>query len=148
MSVQRNENIYIAIQKEPIEENQASAFVRHPAAGAVNMFTGTTRNHHDGKKVLHLQYDCYEEMAVKELKRIAEQTAKKYELEKIWLVHRIGPVPIGEASIMVVVSAAHRNQAFGATAEIMEMVKKDVPIWKKETYENQTVWKEELMVQE
>lgn len=146
MPAKQSENIYVAIQKEPIDEVWASEFVRHPAAGGMNMFAGTTRNHHEGKRVLHLHYDCYEEMALKQLQHIAERMVVKFKLEKVWVVHRIGPVSIGEASIVVAVSAAHRKQVFGAIAEIMELIKKDVPIWKKETYESQSVWKEELMI--
>jgi len=113
----------------------------------VNIFTGTTRNHHDGKRVLELYYDCYREMAIKELRKIAERMLEKHSLKRIWIAHRTGLVPIGEASIILAVSSAHRKDAFAATAEAMNLVKQDVPIWKKERFEDEAVWKEEKLVE-
>lgn len=140
------EFIFVDIQPEPLDLQKAYVFLNHPEAGAVNLFTGTTRNHHDGKRVLELYYDCYREMALKELQKIAENLFKKHNLKRIWMVHRTGRVPIGEASIILGVSAAHRKEAYAATAEAMDLIKKDVPIWKKESFEDQTVWKEELNI--
>lgn len=139
-------NVFVHIQEDPIDPKLGDDFVRHPAAGAVNLFIGTTRNHHEGETVLDLYYDCYVEMAVKELKKIATEVLEKFDLEKAWIVHRIGQVPIQEASIVVAVSAAHRKQVFEATAEIMNRIKEDVPIWKKESFEDKTFWKEEQMI--
>jgi len=144
----KNESLFIDIQQEPLHLKKASEFVNHPEAGALNIFTGTTRNHHDGKRVIELYYDCYREMAVKELQKIASIIFKKHSLKRVYLVHRTGLVPIGEASIIVAVSSAHRKDAFAATAEAMNLIKQDVPIWKKETFEDETVWKEELKLRE
>lgn len=139
-------SIVVDIQKEPLDLEKASGFVTHEEAGAVNIFTGTTRNHHDGKRVIELYYDCYREMALKELRNIAEEMLGKHHLKRIWIVHRIGLVPIGESSIVLAISAAHRKESFAATAEAMELIKQDVPIWKKESFEDRVVWKEEMIV--
>ena len=143
-----NESIFIEIQEHPLNLQKASDFVNHPEAGAVNIFTGTTRNHHDGKRVFELYYDCYREMAAKELRKIAEKMLEKHGLKRIWITHRTGLVPIGEASIILAVSSAHRKGAFAATAEAMNLIKQDVPIWKKERFEDEAVWKEETLVED
>lgn len=137
-------SIYVNIQEESLNLQQASNFVTHTEAGAINIFTGTTRNHHDGKRVLELYYDCYREMAIKELRKIVLKMFEKHSLKRIWITHRTGLVPVGEASIILAVSSAHRMDSFAATAEAMDLIKKDVPIWKKETYEDAVKWKEEI----
>lgn len=148
MSSDSENNVFVHIQKKPIDPKSGEEFVGHPAAGAINLFIGTTRNHHEGETVLDLYYDCYVEMAVKELKKIALEMLEKFDLKKAWIVHRIGQVPIEEASIVVAVSAAHRKQVFEATAEIMNRIKEDVPIWKKEKFDDKTVWKEEQILKD
>lgn len=148
MNTEQDNKVFVHIQKEPIQPELGENFVGDPAAGAINVFIGTTRNHHEGETVLDLYYDCYVEMAVKELRIIALEVREKFNLKKAWIVHRIGRVPIEEASIVVAVSAAHRKQVFDATAEIMNRIKEDVPIWKKESFEGKTVWKEEQMIKE
>ncbi len=145
--MKNKESIFIEVQENTLNLQKASDFVNHPKAGAVNIFNGTTRNHHDGKRVIELYYDCYREMAIKELRKIAGQMYEKHELQRIWITHRTGLVPIGEASIILAVSSAHRKNAFAATAEAMDLIKQDVPIWKKETFEDETVWKEEKLVE-
>lgn len=84
---------------------------------------------------------------MKELYKIAEQMLEKHNLKRMWLVHRTGLVPIGEASIILAVSSTHRKDAFSAIAEAMNLIKKDVPVWKKETFKNEVVWKEEKLVE-
>lgn len=139
-----DESIFVDIKSTSLNLQQASNFVTHPEAGAVNIFTGTTRNHHDGKRVLELYYDCYREMAIKELRKIALKMLEKHSLKRIWATHRTGLVPVGEASIVLAVSSAHRKDAFAATSEAMNLIKQDVPIWKKESFEDETVWKMEI----
>ena len=145
--MKKSESIFIEVQENSLDLQKASDYVNHPEAGAVNLFVGTTRNHHDGKRVIELYYDCYREMAIKELRKIAEQMLEKHDLKRIWITHRTRLVPIGEASIILAVSSAHRNNAFDATAEAMELIKKEVPIWKKERFEHETVWKEEKLIE-
>lgn len=147
MNDKPHSSIYVDIQEDPLNLQETTDFVKHPEAGAVNMFVGTTRNHHDGKRVLELYYDCYGEMAIKELQKIADHMLEKHDLKRIWITHRMGLVPIGEASIILAVSSAHRKDAYAATEEAMNLIKQDVPIWKKERFENENVWKEEKMVE-
>jgi len=115
-------------------------FVGDPEAGAIATFIGTTRNNNDGRKVIALDYEGYEEMAEKELARIGAEAARNWPLCRMAMVHRLGPVQIGEASVVIAVSAAHRDAAFAASRFAIEEIKKTVPIWKKEVFEGGEVW--------
>lgn len=114
--------------------------VTDPEAGAIATFIGTTRNHNDGRKVVALDYDAYPEMAEKELRRLGEEAKKRWDIRRIAIVHRIGPVQITEPSVMIAVSAAHRQDAFEACRFAIEEIKKSVPIWKKELFEGGELW--------
>jgi molybdopterin synthase catalytic subunit len=115
-------------------------FVGDPEAGAIATFVGTTRNNNEGRRVLALDYDAYPEMAEKELRRIGEDAAKTWPLCRMAIVHRIGPVQITQASVMIAVSSPHRDAAFAACRFAIEEIKKTVPIWKKELYEGGELW--------
>lgn len=107
--------------------------------GAQVLFLGVVRNHHQGRAVAHIDYEAYEPMALKELQRITHTVAKKHGLGNVLVVHRFGRHQIGDASIAVVIGSPHRGPAFDAAREIMDLVKKDVPIWKKEHFSDGTV---------
>lgn len=107
--------------------------------GAQVVFLGVVRNHHQGRAVLRIDYEAYEPMAQKELGRITAEVAAKYGLERVIVVHRFGRHEIGDASIAVVIGSPHRGPAFEAAREIMDRVKADVPIWKKEHFSDGTV---------
>lgn len=111
----------------------------HDADGAQVLFLGVVRNHHQGREVLRIDYEAYEPMALKELQKIAEEVATGRELERVLVVHRFGRHEIGDASIAVVIGSPHRAPAFEAAKEIMDRVKVDVPIWKKEYFADGTV---------
>ena len=111
-----------------------------PEAGAIATFVGTTRNHNDGRKVVALDYEAYPEMAEKELVRLGEEAKSKWPICRMAIVHRIGPVQITEASVMIAVSAAHREAAFAACRFAIEEIKRTVPIWKKEVFEGGEIW--------
>ena len=115
-------------------------FVTDPGAGAIATFVGTTRNNNEGRKVIALDYDGYPEMAEKELARIGADAQTKWPICKMAIVHRLGPVQITEASVIIAVSAGHRDAAFAACRFAIEEIKKTVPIWKKEVYEGGEVW--------
>jgi molybdopterin synthase catalytic subunit len=115
-------------------------FVTDPEAGAITTFIGTTRNNNEGRRVIALDYDAYPEMAEKELRRIGEEASEKWQLSRMAIVHRIGPVQITQASVMIAVSSAHREAAFAASRFAIEEIKKTVPIWKKELYEGGELW--------
>ena len=128
------------VVREPIDLPELVRAVTDPSAGAIATFIGTTRNQNDGRKVVALDYDAYPEMAEIELRRIGEDAGKKWKIERMAITHRVGPVAIGEASVVIAVSAAHRDDAFQACRFAIEEIKKTVPIWKKEIYEGGEVW--------
>jgi molybdopterin synthase catalytic subunit len=115
-------------------------FVRDPQAGAIATFIGITRNNNEGRRVIALDYDAYPEMAEKELRRIGQEASQRWQLCRVAIVHRVGPVQITQASVMIAVSSAHRDAAFAACRFAIEEVKKTVPIWKKELYEGGELW--------
>jgi molybdopterin synthase catalytic subunit len=128
------------VTNETIDLAELVRYVGDPEAGAIVPFIGTTRNNNEGRKVIALDYEAYPEMAEKELARIGADAAKLWPICRMAIVHRLGPVRIGEASVIIVVSSAHRDAAFAASRFAIEEIKKTVPIWKKEVYEGGEVW--------
>jgi molybdopterin synthase catalytic subunit len=128
------------VTKEAIDLSELVRYVTDPEAGAIVPFIGTTRNNNEGRTVIALDYEAYPEMAEKELARIGDEAKKKWPICKMAIVHRLGPVQIGEASVMIAVSSAHRDAAFAASRFAIEQIKKTVPIWKKEVFEGGEVW--------
>lgn len=103
--------------------------------GAIVTFLGTTRDHHEGRRVLRLEYEAYEPMALAALERIERESLARFAVASCAIVHRLGEVPAAEASVVVVVAAAHRGPAFDACRWAMDELKRAVPIWKKEHFE-------------
>ena len=128
------------IVSEPIDATAVAAAVASPHAGAVVTFLGTTRDHNDGRQVTRLEYEAYPSMAVAEMRRIGDRAREQWSIEAIAIVHRIGVVPVGEASVVIAVSAAHRGEAFAACRFAIDRLKEVVPIWKKEHFEGGEVW--------
>jgi molybdopterin synthase catalytic subunit len=128
------------VTNQPIDLDELVRFVTDPEAGAVASFIGTTRNNNEGRKVIALDYEGYAEMAEKELRRIGEDAKTKWPICRMAITHRLGPVQIGEASVIIAVSSAHRDAAFAACRFAIEEIKKSVPIWKKEVFEGGEVW--------
>jgi molybdopterin synthase catalytic subunit len=128
------------VTHETIDLQELVRFVSDPEAGAIATFIGTTRNHNDGRKVIALDYDGYPEMAEKELARIGEVARKQWEISRMAIVHRLGPVQITESSVMIAVSSGHRAAAFAACRFAIEEIKRTVPIWKKEVFEGGEIW--------
>src|SRR5262249_10614441 len=110
------------------------------AAGATALFVGTVRDHNDKGRVFEIQYESYREMAEGRLAEIEAEIMKKWNLNKVALVHRIGNLRVGEASVAVAVSAPHRKEAFEACRFGIDAVKSRVPIWKKEVMESGAFW--------
>ena len=108
----------------------------NPHAGAVSIFEGLVRNHHEGRKVLRLEYEAHREVATKEGRRILEEAIKKFGLDYAGAAHRTGALEIGECAVIVVVSAPHRAETFAACRFIIDEVKSRLPIWKKEFYDD------------
>jgi molybdopterin synthase catalytic subunit len=128
------------VTDKPINLQELVDFVTDPEAGAVATFIGTTRNHNEGRKVLALDYEAYPEMAEKQLARLGQEASEKWPICRMAIVHRLGPVQITEPSVIIAVSAAHREAAFAACRFAIEEIKKTVPIWKKEVYEGGEIW--------
>jgi molybdopterin synthase catalytic subunit len=122
------------LTKDPIDPNALLRELACDTDGAQVLFLGVVRNHHQGRSVLRIDYEAYEPMALKELQKITEAMAAKHKLDRVLVVHRFGRHEIGDASIAVVIGSAHRGPAFEAAREIMDRVKVDVPIWKKEYF--------------
>ena len=122
------------ITREPIAVERLLAATARADCGAVALFLGTTRDHHQGRKVETLWYEAYEPMALAALEAIEREAATRFEIATCKIVHRLGEVPIIEASVMVAVAAAHRGPAFEACRWAMDELKRTVPIWKKEHY--------------
>ncbi|MGL1889214.1 MAG: molybdenum cofactor biosynthesis protein MoaE [Reichenbachiella sp.] len=109
-------------------------------AGAIDVFIGTTRNNTSGKKVVKLDFESYEPMAIKEFQKIVDRAADQWPILKYAISHRIGVVEIGEEAVVIAVSTPHREAAFSACKFIIDELKKSVPIWKKEIFEDGDVW--------
>jgi len=125
---------------DAIDLNAAYQYLESPEAGAVNLFIGTVRNHAQGKKVVKLVFEAYKIMALKEMNRIAEQATKLWPIDKLVMQHAVGEKQIGEAVVLIGVSTAHRQASFEACKFLIDELKKSVPIWKKEYYEDNSVW--------
>ncbi len=128
------------VTQKAINLQELVEYVTDPEAGAIATFIGTTRNNNEGRKVISLDYEAYPEMAEKELARLGEEAKIKWNIRRMAIVHRIGPVQITEPSVIIAVSAAHRSDAFEACRFAIEEIKKSIPIWKKEIFEGGEVW--------
>ena len=130
------------ITRDPINSDEVLARFQDPAHGAVLAFWGVVRNHHEGRSVLSIDYHCYEEMALKELEAVREEVQDHFGLRLLHVVHRIGPVQVGEASLLVVASDAHRRPIFEGILQLVDELKRRVPIWKKEFGTDGSHWVE------
>lgn len=125
----------VLLVDEAIDLGAVHEAVRSPACGAVCTFVGTSREVHDGRPVARLEYEAYRPMALVELRRLADEVRERFPAAHgVALVHRLGAVPLAEASVAVAVSTAHRDQAFQACRWAIDALKARVPIWKRESY--------------
>ena len=130
----------IAIVRDRIEVAALEREVGNPAAGAIVTFAGTTRRDNAGRKVTRLEYEAYEPMALSEMRKLAREAGQRWPIVRIAITHRIGAVEIGETSVAIAVSAAHRGAAFDACRFAIDRLKETVPIWKKEYFEGGEIW--------
>jgi molybdopterin synthase catalytic subunit len=128
------------IVTHPIDTAAVAAAVADAGAGAIVTFIGTTRDHNEGRRVTRLEYEAYPEMALAEMRKIGETALARWPITHIAIVHRIGVVPIGEASVVIAVSAGHRRAGFEACHFAIDRLKEVVPIWKKEHFEGGELW--------
>ena len=130
----------VRLQPEPIRVAELIEQVGGAANGAVALFVGVVRDSNRGRRVLHLEYEAYPDMAEAEMRRVADEARERYAIAAVALVHRTGRLEIGEASIAAAVSAPHRAAAFDACRFVVDTLKRTVPIWKKEVFEGGEVW--------
>jgi molybdopterin synthase catalytic subunit len=126
-------NVYLSHKILDVPAIRAAA--TDPAAGAVVLFEGCARNHHEDRAVELLAYEAYEPMALAELGRLAAEATARFGLLRCLVHHRLGEVPLTEAAVVVACASAHRAEAFQAAAWIMDAIKVRVPVWKRERYE-------------
>jgi len=117
---------------EPLSLDEAAEFVRDPGAGGTCLFVGTVRDHSERGGVTGLTYEAWDELAVGRLEELGGELFDRWPVRKVALLHRTGELGIGEASVVIAVSAPHRAEAFEACRHAIERLKEDVPIWKKE----------------
>jgi molybdopterin synthase catalytic subunit len=128
------------LSEQPLSLDDAVREVASDDAGAIATFTGTTRANARGREVVRLEYEAYEGMAEAEMERIAGELGERYELIGVAIHHRIGIVGIGETSVVIAVSAAHRGDALAACRDAIDTLKQTVPLWKKEIYVGGEEW--------
>ena len=128
------------LSADPLSVDAAVSEVRDQDSGAIATFIGTTRAHSRGREVLHLEYEAYEGMAEHVMADLASQLAERHDLSKVAIHHRVGRVDIGEASVVIAVSAPHRAAALAACRDAIDELKVSVPLWKKETYVGGEEW--------
>jgi len=128
------------VEAAPLDLDAVVAEVADPGAGAIATFVGITRLHSRGRTVTHLEYDAYPEMAEAEMARIAAAVRARHDVLNVAIAHRTGHIPLGEASVIIAVSAAHRGAAMDACREAIDTLKQTVPIWKKEVFEGGEEW--------
>ena len=133
----------VALVQSSIDVPGLLARAGDPAAGAVLSFVGTVRGSKQGRRVLRIEYEAYEPMARKVLERIGAEIGERWPAVSVALVHRIGRVEVGEASIAIVVAMPHRADGFAALRHGIEAVKRDLPVWKHEFFEDGAVWVQE-----
>jgi molybdopterin converting factor subunit 1 len=130
----------ISLGRDPIDPKELEQEVAHSAAGAIVTFAGTTRRENVGRRVLRLEYEAYEPMALCEMRKLAREAGQRWEIVRIAIRHRVGIVEVGETSVAIAVAAAHRAEAFQACRFAIDRLKEVVPIWKKEYFEGGEAW--------
>ncbi len=129
----------IVLTLNPIDIKATLEYVSTEESGGINLFIGTTRNESRGRRVVSLEYEAYEPMAFGLLEQLVGAAKRRWPLKRVAVVHRLGKVAVGEASVVVAVSGAHREEAFAACRFLIDTLKKEVPIWKREYFEDGTV---------
>jgi molybdopterin converting factor subunit 1 len=131
---------HCAIVRTPICAQELAEQVKAPADGAIVVFDGIVRNHSRGKPTLYLIYEAYENMALVKMREICAEMRRLYQIDRILMMHRLGRLEIGETSILIAVSSAHRAAAFDASRFAIDTFKRTVPIWKQEYFRDGAVW--------
>lgn len=130
----------IRVTPDELNTAEAVAAVGSAAAGAINVFLGVVRDNNLGRRVQYLEYDAYPSMAEKVMRELAEEAKERFGLEDCAVLHRTGRLEIGEASLLIAVSCGHRAESFEAGHWLVNEIKKKVPVWKKEVWEDGEAW--------
>ena len=133
---------FCELKNEPIDISDVARRVVPPECGATVTLDGYVRRFTKGRETLHLFYEAYEPMALKEMQKLIEQAKRDFEISNVGIVHRLGRLEIGETSVVISVAAPHRKAAFGACEWLIRELKRTVPIWKKEVYADGEEWVE------
>jgi molybdopterin converting factor subunit 1 len=132
--------LHAVIVRHPIDTQGVLAVLKRGEDGAALVFEGVVRNQTRGRKTLYLDYEAYEEMALQQMEGLATQALQQFQIRDVALVHRLGRLEIGETSVLIAVASAHRGAAFDACRWLIDTLKRTVPIWKKEYFEDGAVW--------
>jgi molybdopterin converting factor subunit 1 len=130
----------VSIVRDSIDTSGVLQRIKRGEDGAAVVFEGVVRNETRGRRTLCLDYEAYEEMALRQMEGLAERALKQFQVRDVALVHRLGRLEIGETSVLIVVASAHRGAAFEACRWLIDTLKRTVPIWKKEYFEDGAVW--------
>lgn len=131
---------FFGLTRVPIDTQAVRNRLLRGEDGAIDLFEGVVRNNTKGRPTLYLDYECYEAMAVKMMAELGREIAASHAIGRIAMIHRLGRLEIGEASVLVAVTAPHRKPSFDAALEGINRLKKTVPIWKKEYFADGEVW--------
>lgn len=131
---------YALIVRTPIDTQRALADLKRGEDGAALVFEGVVRNQTRGRRTLYLDYEAYEQMALQQMESLAAQAFHQFKIRDLALIHRLGRLEIGETSVLIAVASAHRAAAFDACRWLIDTLKRTVPIWKKEHFEDGAVW--------
>lgn len=126
--------IFTQVTNQPLSLAQAQEFIADHTCGGQDYFLGTVRDHNEGKVVSSLEYQCYEKMCDKLLIKFAEEAIKEFSVKKVFLAHRFGHLQIKDIAVLVATSGHHRDECFKATRYLIEEIKRQLPVWKKEHY--------------
>jgi len=130
----------VALVRERIDSPSLVAAIKQGEDGAVVVFDGIVRNHTRGRRTLYLVYEAYEEMALRRMRALVQETITVHGVRQVTIVHRLGQLQVGETSVLIAVASGHRAQAFESCRWLIDTLKKTVPIWKKEHFEDGAVW--------
>jgi len=133
---------YFRLTRSPIPTADLVRQQKAHKDGAVVVFEGVVRNNSQGRKTLYLEYEAYEPMAIHKMEEIGAEVRRKFDIDHLGMVHRLGRLELGETSVVIIVTSAHRRAAFAACQFAIDRLKEIVPIWKKEYFEDGAIWAE------
>jgi len=131
---------HVELVREPIDADAIVRALKAGSDGAVCVFDGIVRDNTRGRATLHLDYEAYEEMALKQMQLLRAEAIEHFKVREVAIVHRLGRLKVGETSVLIAVASAHRGAAFEACRWVIDTLKKTVPIWKKEQFADGAVW--------